>query len=286
MTVLDRSNRTSPGDDPRVVSFDGGAERQNGCRSVPDKLMRTRAMPRTTSCIFLSGLTLLAALLSSLQRLELLGVASLLSGFAFGGFQGVVPAITSEIFGLQHLATNYAMLQLGPAAGEPHCLRISLRGAEAGGKGSTSLGEGWQSCILLTSALLLGMDMSKTLRADVESSAGLGLCGHTSVDESSVVTSAGSYLLATYLAGTLYDRQARKFKHGLCKGPACFRLTFLVIAGLAAAALVISFLLHRRTRPLYERVIADTLAERSRRGREVSLCTALHSPENVAARAP
>ena len=31
--------------------------------------------------------------------------------------QGVVPAVTSELFGLQHFATNYALTQLGPAAG-------------------------------------------------------------------------------------------------------------------------------------------------------------------------
>lgn len=74
-------------------------------------------MPRTASCVFLSGVTLLAALLNAAQKQEVLSLASLLSGFAFGGFQGVVPAITSEIFGLQNFATNYAMIQLGPAAG-------------------------------------------------------------------------------------------------------------------------------------------------------------------------
>lgn len=74
-------------------------------------------MARTASCVFLSSITLVAALLNSFQKQELLVIASLLSGFAFGGFQGVVPAITSEIFGLRNFATNYAMIQLGPAAG-------------------------------------------------------------------------------------------------------------------------------------------------------------------------
>ena len=38
--------------------------------------------------------------------------------------QGVVPAVTSELFGLQHFATNYALTQLGPAAGtQPHPLQ-------------------------------------------------------------------------------------------------------------------------------------------------------------------
>lgn len=164
---------------------------------IPDKLMRKRSMPRTTSLVFLSGLTLLAALLNAVQSPEILGVASLLSGLAFGGFQGVVPAITSEIFGLRNFATNYAMIQLGPAA--------------------------------------------------------------------------GSYFLATYLAGTLFDREARKFKHGACKGPACFRLAFLVIAGFALLALILSVVLHRRTKHLYHRVVEDTKAERKRRGREAEI---------------
>jgi hypothetical protein len=80
---------------------------------------------------------------------------------------------------------------------------------------------------------------------------------------------AGSYFLATYLAGTLFDREARKFKHGACKGPACFRLAFLVIAGFALLALILSVVLHRRTKHLYHRVVEDTKAERKRRGREV-----------------
>lgn len=81
--------------------------------------MRKRGLPRTASCVFLSGLTLAAVLLAALQKPQLLGVTSLISGFAFGGFQGITPAITSEIFGLRNFATNYALVQLGPAAGAP-----------------------------------------------------------------------------------------------------------------------------------------------------------------------
>ena len=74
--------------------------------------------------------------------------------------------------------------------------------------------------------------------------------------------------MATYVAGTLFDREARKFKHGACKGPACFRLAFIVIAAFSLLALLLSLVLHRRTRHLYQRVVEDTIAERSRRGRE------------------
>lgn len=31
--------------------------------------------------------------------------------------QGLVPAVTSELFGLDNFATNYAIIMLGPAAG-------------------------------------------------------------------------------------------------------------------------------------------------------------------------
>jgi len=80
----------------------------------------------------------------------------------------------------------------------------------------------------------------------------------------------GSYFLATYVAGTLFDQEARKFKHGACKGPACFRLAFIVIAAFSLVALLLSMVLHRRTRHLYHRVVEDTKAERMRRGREAT----------------
>lgn len=89
-----------------------------------------------------------------------------------------------------------------------------------------------------------------------------------------VIASTGSYVLATWLAGMLYDREARKFPSGACRGPNCFRPTFLIVAAASAVALLLSIMLHRRTLPLYERVIQDTIAERKRRGREVRTLTA------------
>ena len=41
--------------------------------------------------------------------------------------QGIAPAVTSELFGLQHFATNYAIIQMGPALGGSFCtLHVSL----------------------------------------------------------------------------------------------------------------------------------------------------------------
>ncbi|KAK9916344.1 hypothetical protein WJX75_001567 [Coccomyxa subellipsoidea] len=82
---------------------------------LPDRMMSERDMPRTVSLIFLSALTFVACLLNAFARLEFFGISAAVTGFAFGGFQGVVPAIASEIFGLRNLATNYSLLQLGPA---------------------------------------------------------------------------------------------------------------------------------------------------------------------------
>ena len=62
--------------------------------------------------------------LSALPVPDTLCVATgIAAGFAFGGFQGAVPAVASEIFGLKHLATNYSLLQLAPAFCAPAPLR-------------------------------------------------------------------------------------------------------------------------------------------------------------------
>ena len=78
---------------------------------------------------------------------------------------------------------------------------------------------------------------------------------------------SGSSLLATWLAGELYARALERHGGGgACVGPDCFRATFLLLAGLAAAALGVAVVLWRRTRPLYVKVIAWTKTERSKRG--------------------
>lgn len=79
--------------------------------------MRECDIPRTAGLFILTGLTATAAVLNAFASLPLLGLACALSGFAFGGTQGIAPAITSEIFGMTHFATNYSMLQMGPAIG-------------------------------------------------------------------------------------------------------------------------------------------------------------------------
>lgn len=75
------------------------------------------------------------------------------------------------------------------------------------------------------------------------------------------------------MCGWLYQRaSAAQGGSGACRGPACFRTTFLVLAGLAAAALVAAVVLWQRTRPLYAKVIAWTKTERSKRGLRARTC--------------
>lgn len=87
------------------------------CRFLPDKWMRERNVPRTVSLIGLMALTTASAGLNAFISMPLMPIAAFLTGFTFGGIQGVVPAVTSEIFGLRSFATNYALVQLGPATG-------------------------------------------------------------------------------------------------------------------------------------------------------------------------
>jgi len=81
---------------------------------------------------------------------------------------------------------------------------------------------------------------------------------------------AGSYVQATYLAGTLYEKaRQRHGDHKQCMGTDCFQVVFLINGGLAVVAVVTSVLLWHRTRGLYGKVIEITKAERAKRGLQV-----------------
>ena len=79
--------------------------------------MRERGVSRILWLVVLTALAAAAAILNAFLDMRLLGLACAASGLAFGGMQGIVPAITSELFGMQHFATNYSLMQLGPATG-------------------------------------------------------------------------------------------------------------------------------------------------------------------------
>ncbi len=84
-------------------------------------------MPRTVSLVVLAVLTLTACFLNAFAQIEWFATAAGVTGFAFGGIQGIVPALASEIFGLKYLATNYSLLQLGPAVCEHNPVTFHLQ---------------------------------------------------------------------------------------------------------------------------------------------------------------
>eukprot|EP00884_Botryococcus_braunii_P006925 jgi/Botrbrau1/16233/Bobra.0066s0019.1 len=65
----------------------------------------------------------------------------------------------------------------------------------------------------------------------------------------------GGLLLSTFLAGPMYER--RRHAQHPCLGVACFRDTFLVIAGLAAVGTAVSYVLHVRNCHIYKVLARD-----------------------------
>lgn len=69
----------------------------------------------------------------------------------------------------------------------------------------------------------------------------------------------GAFLFSGLLAGYIYDHEAAK-QHGLsilsssltCLGPNCFRLTFLILAGVCGLGVLLSIVLSVRIKPVYE----------------------------------
>ncbi|KAG7989385.1 hypothetical protein I3843_03G235200 [Carya illinoinensis] len=69
----------------------------------------------------------------------------------------------------------------------------------------------------------------------------------------------GAFLFSGLLAGYIYDHEAAK-QHGIdrigsglsCLGPNCFRLTFLVLAGVCGVGTILSVILTTRIKPVYQ----------------------------------
>lgn len=68
----------------------------------------------------------------------------------------------------------------------------------------------------------------------------------------------GALLFSGLLAGYVYDKEAEKQdgilvgSSGSCLGPNCFRLTFLVLAGVCGLGSILSVILTVRIRPVYK----------------------------------
>ncbi|KAL8488460.1 hypothetical protein ACS0TY_024653 [Phlomoides rotata] len=66
----------------------------------------------------------------------------------------------------------------------------------------------------------------------------------------------GAYLFSGLLAGYLYDIEAAKQQSSTCLGPNCFRLTFLILAGVSVLGTMLSIVLTMRIMPVYKMLYA------------------------------
>ncbi|CAL9127889.1 protein NUCLEAR FUSION DEFECTIVE 4-like [Musa acuminata AAA Group] len=141
----------------------------------------------------------------------------------------------------------------------------------------------WMTCtqiIMILAYLLYALGLSSTLNA---STAMLGICYgvQTSVMVPTVSelfglkhfgtlfnfmllgNPLGAFLFSGLLAGSLYDKEAAKqhppfLDHSStsCLGPSCFRVTFLTLAGVCSLGTLLSMILTRRIRPVYQMLYA------------------------------
>ncbi len=90
---------------------------------VPDRLLRGPSrVPRTVPFAALVAASSLAAALASAvppggDSVACLGAAAVAAGAAYGGLQGMAPAVVSEVFGLRHFGSNLALAAGAPALG-------------------------------------------------------------------------------------------------------------------------------------------------------------------------
>ncbi|CAI9113923.1 OLC1v1014628C2 [Oldenlandia corymbosa var. corymbosa] len=66
----------------------------------------------------------------------------------------------------------------------------------------------------------------------------------------------GAFLFSGLLAGEVYDVEARKQAVSTCIGPSCYRLTFLVLAGVCGLGAFLSLILTVRIKPVYHMLYA------------------------------
>ncbi|KAL3511937.1 hypothetical protein ACH5RR_024654 [Cinchona calisaya] len=66
----------------------------------------------------------------------------------------------------------------------------------------------------------------------------------------------GALLFSGMLAGQVYDKEAAKQGGSSCTGPECYRLTFLVLAGVCGLGALLSMILTIRIRPVYQMLYA------------------------------
>ncbi|XP_047328170.1 protein NUCLEAR FUSION DEFECTIVE 4-like [Impatiens glandulifera] len=72
----------------------------------------------------------------------------------------------------------------------------------------------------------------------------------------SLVNPLGAFLFSALLAGHVYDKEAAKQQSLTCIGRDCFGLTFMVMAGVCCVGSLLSVVLTRRIKPVYQSLYA------------------------------
>ncbi|KAF8103062.1 hypothetical protein N665_0188s0022 [Sinapis alba] len=67
----------------------------------------------------------------------------------------------------------------------------------------------------------------------------------------------GATIFSALLAGYIYDKEADKQGNTTCIGPDCFRVTFLVLAGVCSLGTLLTIILTVRIRPVYQALYAS-----------------------------
>eukprot|EP00879_Flechtneria_rotunda_P016105 GHRR01016846.1.p1 GENE.GHRR01016846.1~~GHRR01016846.1.p1 ORF type:complete len:649 (+),score=200.09 GHRR01016846.1:867-2813(+) len=84
---------------------------------IPEQHLHARGTPRTLFLTLTAAVTAACSLAVAYADIGHLYVISILLGVAFGAHWSLLPAISSDLFGLKHFAPNYTTLQFAPAIG-------------------------------------------------------------------------------------------------------------------------------------------------------------------------
>jgi MFS family permease len=79
---------------------------------IPEQWLHTRGTPRTFFLVGVAAVLAGVSLGAAFATLPSLYFISLCMGLTFGAHWSLLPAITSDIFGLLHFAANYTTLQV------------------------------------------------------------------------------------------------------------------------------------------------------------------------------
>eukprot|EP00201_Polytomella_parva_P022951 CAMPEP_0175044902 /NCGR_PEP_ID=MMETSP0052_2-20121109/4089_1 /TAXON_ID=51329 ORGANISM="Polytomella parva, Strain SAG 63-3" /NCGR_SAMPLE_ID=MMETSP0052_2 /ASSEMBLY_ACC=CAM_ASM_000194 /LENGTH=1466 /DNA_ID=CAMNT_0016308301 /DNA_START=145 /DNA_END=4546 /DNA_ORIENTATION=+ len=120
-----------PGDQIALVSLFSVANATGRILSgaLSERLLRRHRIPRPAFLVIASCSLFLGMAGCIVARLQDLYFLSVLIGLAFGAHWCLIPAITTDIFGLKYFGTNYSLLQIGPAIGS-YFLATLLMGRE------------------------------------------------------------------------------------------------------------------------------------------------------------